>query len=135
MAKSIYDILKTLETETSVPEHGMVQHTLPSELLPTDEQFENEEALLEWAQDKNIVHACLQKGIQKFLIDMRATFKAVKKDEEWTEEKGQDALNGMEWTITKRPKAGKSDEDVAMAYLASLSEKDRKAFLKSINDK
>lgn len=106
MAKSIYEVLSSLETETSVPDHGMVAHTLPRELLPTAEQFEDEDALLEWAQEKGITHAVLQKGVQKFLIDLRATFKAVKKDDTWSLEKGQKAVSTAEWNVTKRPVKG-----------------------------
>jgi len=103
MAKSIYDILNDLETETSVPDFGILKHTLPRELLPTAEQFEDSEQLLEWAKDNDCIHSALQKGIQKFIIDLRATFKAVKKDEKWDIEKGQKAVNNAKWTITKRP--------------------------------
>jgi len=103
MAKSIYDILADLETETSVPEHGMVAHTFPRDLLPTAEEFENGEELLNWAEGLDVVHACLQKGVQKFLIDLRATFKAVKKDETWTFEKGQKAVDDAVWNVTNRP--------------------------------
>jgi hypothetical protein len=132
MAKSIYSILEDLRTETSVPDHGMVEHTLPAELLPTAEEFEDSEKLKEWAEANAITHAVLQKGVQKFLIDLRATFKACKKDETWTVEKGQEAVNKASWDITKRPKVGKSDEAIAMEYLASLDEKARKELLKNL---
>jgi len=103
MAKSIYDILNNLETETSVPDFGMIAHTLPRELLPTAEQFENGNDLLLWAEDNGFTHSMLQKGVQKFIIDLRAAFKAVKKDETWTLEKGQKAINEADWNITNRP--------------------------------
>jgi hypothetical protein len=141
MAKSIYEILDDLQTETSVPEvkdndnkvlrvsFGTVKHTIPRELFPTSEQFESEKELLAWAQEKGITHSVLQKGIQKFLIEVRATFKGMKKDEEWNEDKGQEAVNNSKWEVMERPKGKKSDEQIAEEFLASLSEKDRKAFL------
>ena len=103
MAKSIFSILDELETDTSVPDHGSVTHTLPRNLLPTAEQFEDADSLLDWAEENEITHACLQKGIQKFLIDLRAIFKSVKKDEVWNFEKGQKAVDDAEWKITSRP--------------------------------
>jgi hypothetical protein len=107
MAKSIFEILDTLETETSVPAiNKIVEHSLPRHLFPNAEQFENENLLLNWARESNCLHACLQAGIQKFLIDCRATFKAVKKDETWTAEKGQEKLNKASWAIVERPKQG-----------------------------
>ena len=106
MAKSIYDILGSLETETSVPDHGSVHHTLPRNLLPTAEQFEDAKELRAWAEDKGVMQAALQKGIQKFIIDLRATFKATKKDEIWTQEKGQAAVDDARWSITNRPHTG-----------------------------
>ena len=134
MAKSIYSILEDLRTETSVPEHGMVEHTLPAGLLPTAKEFEDSEKLKAWAESNDIIHAVLQKGVQKFLIDLRATFKACKKDEEWTPEMGQKAVDEATWEITKRPKVAKSDEAIATEYLASLSDKERKALLESLKD-
>ena len=106
MAKSIYEILDSLETETSTSDHGMVGHTLPRALFPTGEIFGDSEKLISWAKENGITYACIQKGIQKFLIEARAKFKAVKKGEEWTSEKGQIAVDGMTWDITERPGIG-----------------------------
>lgn len=112
MAKSIYEILEDLTTTTSVPGHGKeITHTLPRELFPTALEFENAEDLLQWAEANNITHAVLQKGIQKFLIEVRATFKASKKDQEWSHELGQANVDKMQWTITKRPnQSSKADK-------------------------
>ncbi len=107
MAKSIFEILDTLSTETSVPTIGKtIEHTLPRKLFPTAEQFESAEKLLAWSNENGFTHALIQAGLQKGLIDCRATFKAVKKDETWTSEKGQANVDKMIWTITERPKAG-----------------------------
>lgn len=107
MAKSIYEILDDLQTETSVPSFGdAIEHTIPRELLPTAEQFESEELLLDWAKDQDVLHAVMQKGIQKFLIEIRATFKGCKKADTWSEEYGQKNVDAMEWNITKRPNQG-----------------------------
>jgi hypothetical protein len=129
MAKSIYEILDTLQTETSVPGDGTISHTLPRNLLPTGNQFENAGELLAWTEEQGITHAVLQKGVQKFLIELRATFKAVKKDETWTLEGGQAAVDDASWKVTSRPNVKKSDEDVARAYLDSLTPEARAAFL------
>lgn len=107
MAKSIYEILNDLTTTTSVPDHGSeIPHTIPRELLPTAEQFESEDNLLAWARDNDVIHSCLQKGIQKFLIEIRAAFKSCKKSDTWTEDYGQKNVDAMEWNITKRPNQG-----------------------------
>ncbi len=118
MAKSIYDILKDLTTTTSVPGHGTeIEHTIPEHLFPTDDQFENADLLLEWAEDNGFTHALLQKGIQKGLIDIRATFKSCKKTDEWSESYGQANVDSYEWAITERPNA-KSSKAISKAILA-----------------
>lgn len=121
MAKSIFEILDDLNTETSVPavkddkgnilreNHGNVAHTLPRENFPTGEQFENADDLLEWANDNGFTHAILQRGIQKFLIDARAAFKRMPKkdsDDDWSLEFGQENVDNLEWSIAKRPNVG-----------------------------
>ena len=116
MAKSIFEVLDTLETETSVPVVGKsVSHKIPRELFPTSEEFDNREELLRWANNNGCLHACLQKGIQKFLIDVRASFKSCKKDEEWNELLGQSNVNGMKWEVTERPKQGGTGKAVSTA--------------------
>ena len=107
MAKSIFEILDTLETETSVPAIGKnVSQTIPRSQFPTAEQFEDAEKLESWARETGHMHACLQSGVQKRLIDIRAIFKSEKKGETWTAENGQKKVNESEWTITERPKQG-----------------------------
>ena len=109
MAKSIFEILDDLNTETSVPVVGKnVEHTLPRKLFPTAEIFENGEKLLAWSNENGYTHALLQAGLQKGLIDCRATFKSCKKDDTWSPEYGQANVDKMTWTITERPKAGNS---------------------------
>lgn len=129
MAKSIYEVLNTLKTTTSVPGHGdEIEHTIPPELFPDDSTFEDADQLLEWAEDLGFTHALLQKGIQKGLIDARATFKSCKKADIWTPEYGQNNVDKMEWTITKRPnQGGKKSLDEArfkdcMAMIVKLTE-------------
>lgn len=105
MAKSIFEILDSLETETSVPVTGKnVNHTLPRKLFPTAEEFESSEMLLDWANYHGYTHALIQMGLQKGLIDCRATFKSCKKDDTWSPEYGQANVDKMAWTITERPK-------------------------------
>ena len=117
MAKSIYALLDDLKTETSVPavedkdgkelrrHYGMVKHTLPREKLPTSEQFENEEKLLAWAKDAGVLHQSLQSGIQARVIDYRAIFKGMKKDDVWSPEFGQLNVDSAEWKVVARPEA------------------------------
>ena len=144
MAKSIYDILDSLETETSVPEvqdkdgnviresFGSVAHTLPREGLPTSEQFENKEKLLAWAEETDNLHECLQSGIQSRIIDYRAIFKGMKKDDTWTPEFGQANVDKSKWKIVTRPEGKKSAVDVATNYLASLSVEERAKFIANL---
>lgn len=121
MAKSIFEILDTLSTETSVPVVGKnVEHSLPRKLFPTAEQFESAEKLLSWSNENGYTHALLQAGLQKGLIDCRATFKSCKKDDTWTAEYGQANLNKMTWTVTERPKASNTVEK-AIDTLSKLS--------------
>jgi hypothetical protein len=120
MAKSIFEILDALTTETSVPEiKSNVAHTLPRKLFPTAEQFENAESLLVWANEQKFTHALLQMGLQKGLIDCRATFKSCKKDDTWSAEYGQANVNKMNWTITERPKQGSTAKIKAEAELTA----------------
>ena len=116
MAKSIFETLDSLQTETSVPEikdndgkiirkgMGNIEHSLPRSLFPVAETFESAEKLLAWSNENNFTHALLQAGIQKGLIDCRAKFKACKKDETWTPELGQKAVDEMKWEPVQRPK-------------------------------
>lgn len=116
MAKSIFEILDTLQTETSVPAVGKnVEHSLPRELFPTAEVFADGEKLLDWSDKNGYTHALLQAGLQKGLIDCRATFKATKKDETWTAEAGQEKVNKMTWDVIERPKAGNSGKAISTA--------------------
>lgn len=139
MAKSIFEVLASLTTETSVPaikdnkgylirkNFGEVEHTIPENLFPDDKTFESKDDLLAWAEEHNFTHALLQKGIQKGLIDARATFKACKKDDTWTPEYGQENVDAMEWKVTTRPNQGtgkKLDEarfSDCMAMIGKLS--------------
>ena len=110
-SQSIYVTLDTLQTETSVPGQTpkMQSHTLPRAAFPTSEQFEDAAKLEAWARETGVMHACLQKGIQKHLIDCRAAFKACKKGDKWSNDYGQANVDAYEWTVTTRP-AVKADK-------------------------
>ena len=117
MAESIFTVLKERKTETSVPEKGAtIAHTIPAHLFPTDLEFDNKELLVEWAENVGI-HAILQKGVQKFLIDVRASFKSFKKSEIWTEELGQFNVDSSEWKIATRPNIGGNKTAILNAEL------------------
>ena len=121
MAKSIFEILGDLTTETSVPEiKSTVQHTIPRRLFPEPEIFDNAEKLLAWTEENNFTHALLQMGLQKGLIDLRARFKATKKDETWSETIGQKNVDSHKWETVTR---GKSTDKVgnSVEALSKLS--------------
>ena len=116
MAKSIFEILADLQTETSVPGYGAeVPHTIPRRLFPTPEIFDAADALLEWSDNNGYTHALLQAGLQKGLIDLRARFKACKKSETWSPELGQKQVDAHEWETVTR---GKSADKVGNAVEA-----------------
>lgn len=131
MAKSIFEILSDMQTETTVPFMGtdkdgktiLVPHTIPEDLFPTDLEFEDPELLLSWAEENNHTFALLQRGIAKTLIEVRAIFKAPKKGKDkspdtWTPEMGQANVNKMEFTHMKRPNQSNNGQAVAKAVLA-----------------
>lgn len=121
MSESIFTVLETRNTTTTVPFLGKVEdptdskmktvsipHTIPDELFPTDEEFESPELLIEWATQTDCMFEMLQKGVGKALIEVRAKFKAPKKGKDkapdsWTPEHGQSQVDSMEWTPVKRP--------------------------------
>ena len=121
-SQSIFTLLDSLETETSVPGQvpKMQRHTLPREMFPTSEQFESETDLLEWAKDTGCLHACLQKGIKAHVIDCRARFKAVRKGDVWSNEYGQDNLDSYKWEVMVRPNQGERKK-LVMKEIETLS--------------
>ena len=135
MAKSIFEILDTLETETSVPAVGKnVNHTIPRSQFPTAAQFESPELLEQWARETGNMHNALQAGVQKRLIDIRAIFKSEKKGETWTPESGQKKVDESEWTITERPKSG-NKVATAIDTLSKLSPEQLAAILQQLQGK
>lgn len=112
--QSIFTLLDNLETETSVPGQipKMQKHSLPREQFPSSKQFEDEDLLVEWARKTGCLHACLQKGIQKHLIDCRARFKACKKTETWSNGMGQKQVNEYKWEIMTRPQVKVTLSDI-----------------------
>ena len=124
-SQSIFTILDSLETETSVPGQvpKMQKHSLKREAFPTSEQFESEEKLRDWAIGAGCLHAALQKGVKAHLIDCRARFKASKKNDVWTNEYGQLNLDAYGWEVQERPNSGGSKK---------LVEKEIETLVKSI---
>jgi len=134
MAESIFTVLATRSTSTTVPFMGKVEneqgklvtvsidHTIPDELFPTDEEFENPEKLIEWATETNCMFEMLQKGVGKALIEVRAKFKAPKKGKDgepdtWTPEYGQENVDAMKWAPVKRPNQSNNDKAVLETVL------------------
>ena len=116
-SQSIFTLLDTLETETSVPGQvpKMQKHYLPREQFPSSRQFEDENSLVEWARKTDCLHSVLQKGIQKHVIDCRAKFKACKKDITWTNEMGQKQVDDFKWEIMTRPQVKVTVSDIQAA--------------------
>ncbi len=123
MAESIFTVLATRKTSTTVPFMGKsedgktisVPHEIPDELFPTDEEFESPEMLIEWANQADCMFEMLQKGVGKALIEVRAKFKAPKKGKDkakdtWDAEYGQAQVDSMTWTSVKRPNQPKNDQ-------------------------
>lgn len=113
-SQSIFSLLDTLETETSVPGQTpkMQKHSLPREQFPSSTQFEDEDGLVEWARKTGCLHSVLQKGIQKHLIDCRARFKACKKNETWSNGMGQKQVDDFGWEIMTRPQMKVTISDI-----------------------
>ena len=113
-SQSIFTLLDTLETETSVPGQvpKMQKHSLPREQFPSSRQFEDENSLVEWAKETGCLHSVLQKGIQKHVIDCRAKFKACKKDVTWTNELGQKQVDEYKWEVMTRPQVKVTVSDI-----------------------
>ena len=116
-SQSIFTLLDTLETETSVPGQTpkMQKHSLPREQFPSSKQFEDEDLLVEWARKTGCLHACMQKGVQKHLIDCRARFKSCKKTETWSNEMGQKQVDEYKWEIMTRPQVKVTVSDIQAA--------------------
>lgn len=113
-SQSIFTLLDTLETETSVPGQTpkMQKHSLPRGQFPSSKQFEDEDGLVEWARKTGCLHSVLQKGIQKHVIDCRAKFKACKKDITWTNEMGQKQVDEYKWEVMTRPQVKVTVSDI-----------------------
>jgi len=113
-SQSIFTLLDTLETETSVPGQvpKMQKHFLPREQFPSSKQFEDEDNLVDWARKTGCLHSVLQKGIQKHVIDCRARFKACKKTETWSNGMGQKQVDAFGWEIMTRPQMKVTVSDI-----------------------
>jgi len=135
MAQSIFTTLATRKTLTTVPFLGKdadgktirVEQTIPDELFPTDQEFENPEKLEEWARETGCLFAMIQMGVEKALIESRAKFKMPKKGKNnapdtWTPEYGQTNVDNMEWTPMKRPGQSNNAKAIAEASLKATVE-------------
>jgi hypothetical protein len=132
MSQSIYITLDTLKTKTSVPEvqnkegkilrpnMGNVAHTLPQANYPTTEIFDNEEKFLAWAQEHKCLLSLLQAGIDKWLVDDRATFKKMVKGE-WTPKIGQNNVDNRKWTVSTKSAGALTPAEKATNALSALS--------------
>lgn len=114
MSESIYTQLEKGKIIT--PVNGKDYTTvLPVDLFPTAEQFGNKEMLLAWAKEQDNEYELIQKGLQKAIIEVRATFKAVKKDETWQEATAQANVDKMKWAVVEKPNSGGKEKAVSTA--------------------
>ena len=128
MSESIFTILTNGRSETKVKGYGDFNMTLPT-TMPTAVQFENSGDLYDWTMDHGITHSCLQKGVQKHLIDLRAKFRTVKKGEDWNLETAQSNVADAEWTVVTPGVVKKTAEETTRDYLASLTPEELAEFL------
>ncbi len=80
MAKSFFNII---DDETIEVNHNGEDVTFDLPFFYTGDNkpnLENEEELLAWAREHNILHGLLHKGIQKDIIDIRAEARPADKD-------------------------------------------------------
>jgi hypothetical protein len=131
MAESIYTLLDNRTVATPVDGKDY-NHSLPSKLFPTSEQFESPGQLIAWANENNFTAKLIQKGLQKGIIEVRATFKSCKKTEIWSEELGEKNLAAMEWKTVNRPETAMSDENKALSILGKMSAEEIAEMLKKL---
>jgi len=131
MAESIYIQLDNGKVITPVDGKEYV-HSLPSHLFPSAEQFEDADKLIAWANENDFTAKLIQKGLQKGIIEVRATFKACKKDDTWSEEYGQKNIDSMEWKTVSRPQTSMSDEEKAISVLGKMSADEIAELLKKL---
>jgi len=105
MAESIYTQLDNGKVITPVDGKDYT-HSLPLHLFPSAEQFEDADKLIAWADENDFTAKLIKKGLQKAIIEVRAVFKACKKDATWTEEMGIAQVNKMQWESVDRPNQG-----------------------------
>ena len=80
MAQSMYEIIETGKIEVNHNGEDRV-FDLPNWLKNAASKLENEEKLLEWAKEYEIIHALLHAGIADTIIGLRAAIRpAAKKD-------------------------------------------------------
>ena len=133
MSKSTFEILDSLETETSVPgqDPKMQPHKLQREQFPDSATYEDEDRLLDWFRNNNNLHSGMQKGVKSHLIDLRRVFKFCKKDDIWSPSYGQQNSDNFQWEIHRRPEQkAKLSPEQAKNALAQMDKEELKALLK-----
>ena len=118
MSESIFTILGNGQSVTKVKGYGDYNMTLPA-TMPTPEEFSSATELAIWADDNGVMHSCLQKGVQKHLIDLRAKFRGVKKDESWQVDTAQKNVDESEWGVVTPVASGKVDQARQAGHLAA----------------
>jgi hypothetical protein len=114
MSESIYTQFEKGKIIT--PVNGKDYETvLPAAIFPTAEQFGNKEMLLTWANENDFAYELIQKGLQKSIIEVRATFKATKKDETWKVETAQANVDKMKWEKVEKPNTGGTGKAISNA--------------------
>lgn len=71
MAKSFYTTLEEGSFEVK-HQHEYVTLVLPEWLVDASDKLDDEESLLEWAQEHEVLHGLMHLGIQQVIIALRA---------------------------------------------------------------
>ena len=103
MAESIYTTLQARDSFKVNHEGTTREFTLPK-WVPSDEEVEVEEKLIEKLEEAGLLHAVLQSGIKQEVINLRAVARPGK-GEPWDDD-AQARVSNYEPTTCKRPKSG-----------------------------
>ena len=130
MAKSFHNIIAEGTIEVSHQGEDVTLN-LPEWLKAANGLLEDEEKLLEWATEQEILLPALQSGIQKVIIDIRAAArpnidtktgatKSIKADIE----NAQERIDNFVWKAVPKPgtKTKKSDAELLADMLANPSQ-------------
>ncbi len=142
MAKSIYTTLNEINNFEITHGANTANFTLPSYLEGVRDILEDEEALIKWAMDHEIMHGLLHYGLQELLIKLRAVARPAAKYEKNSnvnigltinadKEAAQERINNFVIKPLKRPGTGgtqttklKAEKEKLVKVLKSMGKTD-----------